>query len=411
MSIPKKYLNSKVIWISASIVLALGLFVLGLYIGFAHRSYVSRVTGISNSEAPAGISADFEPFWKVWNIIDQKYPDANGVSAQDRVYGAIKGLVGSIGDPYSVYFPPQDSKDFKDVINGSFEGIGMEVGIKDKILTVVAPLKGTPAEAAGIKAGDKLIKIGNVTTSDMSVDKAVELIRGPKGTTVKLTIYHDGATAPVEISVTRDTINIPTLDEILRPDGVYVITLYNFDAASDNLMRNALKNFAASGSKSLVLDLRGNPGGYLDSAVDMASFFLSEGDTVVTEDFGSNGTQQIYRSKGFSLLDLKNIKVAILVDKGSASASEILAGALNQHNVAPLIGETTYGKGSVQEVVDITKDTTLKITVAKWLTPDGTWISKKGLTPTIPVTLTAANTANHADPVLDRALQYFKTGK
>jgi carboxyl-terminal processing protease len=148
MSIPKKYLNSKVIWISASIVLALGLFVLGLYIGFAHRSYVSRVTGISNSEAPAGISADFEPFWKVWNIIDQKYPDANGVSAQDRVYGAIKGLVGSIGDPYSVYFPPQDSKDFKDVINGSFEGIGMEVGIKDKILTVVAPLKGTPAEAA-----------------------------------------------------------------------------------------------------------------------------------------------------------------------------------------------------------------------------------------------------------------------
>jgi carboxyl-terminal processing protease len=411
MSIPKKYLNSKVIWISASIVLALGLFVLGLYIGFAHRSYVSRVTGISNSEAPAGISADFEPFWKVWNIIDQKYPDANGVSAQDRVYGAIKGLVGSIGDPYSVYFPPQDSKDFKDVINGSFEGIGMEVGIKDKILTVVAPLKGTPAEAAGIKAGDKLIKIGNVTTSDMSVDKAVELIRGPKGTTVKLTIYHDGATAPVEISVTRDTINIPTLDEILRPDGVYVITLYNFDAASDNLMRNALKNFAASGSKSLVLDLRGNPGGYLDSAVDMASFFLPEGDTVVTEDFGSNGTQQIYRSKGFSLLDLKNIKVAILVDKGSASASEILAGALNQHNVAPLIGETTYGKGSVQEVVDITKDTTLKITVAKWLTPDGTWISKKGLTPTIPVTLTAANTANHADPVLDRALQYFKTGK
>jgi carboxyl-terminal processing protease len=411
MSIPKKYLNSKVIWISASIVLALGLFVLGLYIGFAHRSYVSRVTGISNSEAPAGISADFEPFWKVWNIIDQKYPDANGVSAQDRVYGAIKGLVGSIGDPYSVYFPPQDSKDFKDVINGSFEGIGMEVGIKDKILTVVAPLKGTPAEAAGIKAGDKLIKIGNVTTSDMSVDKAVELIRGPKGTTVKLTIYHDGATAPVEISVTRDTINIPTLDETLRPDGVYVITLYNFDAASDNLMRNALKNFAASGSKSLVLDLRGNPGGYLDSAVDMASFFLPEGDTVVTEDFGSNGTQQIYRSKGFSLLDLKNIKVAILVDKGSASASEILAGALNQHNVAPLIGETTYGKGSVQEVVDITKDTTLKITVAKWLTPDGTWISKKGLTPTIPVTLTAANTANHADPVLDRALQYFKTGK
>jgi carboxyl-terminal processing protease len=192
---------------------------------------------------------------------------------------------------------------------------------------------------------------------------------------------------------------------------VFVINLYNFSASSASLMQDALGKFSASGSKNLIIDLRGNPGGYLDSAVDMASFFLPEGDTVVTEDIGSSGTPKVYRSKGYSLLNMKNIKVAVLVDKGSASASEILAGALQQHNVAPLIGETTYGKGSVQEVIDVTDNTTMKITVAKWLTPNGTWISEHGLTPDIPVTVTAANTANKADPVLDRALEYFKNGK
>ncbi len=393
------------------LVVAGGIFVLGLYIGFQHRPYADRVSGVSNIDVPSAVQADFEPFWKVWNIIDEKYPGASKVTAQERVYGAIKGLVGSIGDPYSVFFPPQDSKDFQDTISGSFEGIGMEVGIKDKILTVVSPLKGTPSERAGIKAGDKIVKINGTSTNDMSVDRAVDLIRGPKGTTVKLEIYREGEDKTREISVVRDVINIPTLDSELRSDGVYVISLYNFSASSASLMEAALQKFAASGSTQLIIDLRGNPGGYLDSAVDMASFFLPAGDVVVTEDFGTNGTPKVYRSKGFDLLDLAHIKVVVLGDKGSASASEILAGALQQHKVAPLIGETTYGKGSVQEVLDVTGDTTMKITVAKWLTPDGTWISEHGLTPDIPVQVTEKDIANHVDPVLNRALQYFKTGK
>lgn len=403
--------RTKILSILGSVILLAGVFVLGIRIGYAHRPYVTRVTDIANSGVPAGTSADFESFWKVWSLIDQEYPGASKVSAQDRVYGAIKGLVASLGDPYSVYFPPTDSKDFQDTIKGSFDGIGMEVGMKDKVLTVIAPLKNTPAEKAGIKAGDKILKIDATTTNDMSVDKAVDLIRGPKGTTVKLTIFREGEDQPREIAVMRDTIDIPTLDQELRPDGVYVITLYNFSANSAMLMEGALQKFTESGSKDLVIDLRGNPGGYLDSAVFISSFFLPEGDVIVSEDFGTSKAQNIYRSKGYQLLDLKHIKVAILVDKGSASASEIVSGALSEHGVAPLIGEQTYGKGSVQKVLDVTDTTTLKLTVAKWLTPNGVSISEKGLTPTIPVTLTAKNTAGGHDPVMERALQYLKTGK
>ena len=404
-------LRTKALFVAGSVLLLTGVFFLGTYVGYEHRPYVSRITNVSDKTVPADITADFEPFWKVWALIDQKHPGADKINAQDRVYRAIKGLVGSLNDPYSVYFPPQDSKDFQSTIAGSFEGIGMEVGEKDSILTVVAPLKDSPSEKAGIKAGDKILKIDKANTNDMSVDQAVNLIRGPKGTTVKLTLFREGEDKPREISVVRDTISIPTLDYKLRDDGVFVISLYNFSATSASLMEEALQNFASSGSTKLIIDLRGNPGGYLDSAVDMASFFLPKGDVVVTEDFGAGGKPTIYRSKGFDLLDMKKIKVALLVDKGSASASEILAGALNEHGVAPLIGETTYGKGSVQEVLDVTDSTTLKLTVAKWLTPDGTWISLKGLDPTIPVKVTDKDIANKVDPAFDRALQYFKDGK
>jgi len=403
--------HKKIGLICAAVVVLVGVFALGMYVESVRRPYSASVTDVINKDAPAGITADMEPFWKVWTLIDQKSPEASKVSSQDRVYGAIKGLVESLGDPYSVYFPPQDSKDFHDTITGSFEGIGMEVGIKDKVLTVVAPLKNTPAEQAGIKSGDKILKIDSKATDGMSVDEAVNLIRGPKGSVVQLTLYRDGQDKPLVISVTRDVIDIPTLDSKLRSDGVYVISLYNFSASSSTLMEEALHKFAASGSTKLIIDLRGNPGGYLDSAVDMASYFLPEGDVVVSEDFGTNGAPRVYRSKGYDLLNMNKIKVAILVDKGSASASEIVAGALSEHGVAPLIGETTYGKGSVQEVMDVTDDTTLKLTVAKWLTPNGISISEKGLDPTIPVTVTDQDIANKVDPVLNRALDYLQNGK
>ena len=359
---------------------------------------------------PDGVTADFDAFWKVWNLIDQKYPGAKDVSAQDRVYGAIQGLVGSLNDPYSVYFPPKESKDFEDTVNGSFEGIGLEVGIKDKALTVISPLKNTPAYKAGIKAGDIVLKIDGASTADMTVDQAVHLIRGKKGQTVKLSIYRVGEDQPRDISVVRDVIDIPTLDTEKQGD-VFIIHLYNFGASSAIEMNKAVDEFRQSGDTKLIIDLRNDPGGYLDAAVNIVSMFLPEGTTVVRENFGSTTPEHVYRSKGFNLVDPSKVKIAILINKGSASASEIMAGALSEAGAAKLIGETSYGKGSVQEVLDVTDSTTLKLTIAKWLTPKGVWISKKGINPDITVTEDATKPIDPKnDPVINRAVQYFNTG-
>lgn len=406
----QKSIYKKIIHILVTILVVGLIFFAGMYFGYKHRPYVDQVVGVSNKTSISVADEDFSPFWKVWHIIDEKYPGADAVTQAKRIQGAISGLVSSLDDPYSVFFPPEESKDFEATINGSFEGVGMEIGIKNKTLTVIAPLKNTPAERAGMKAGDLILKIGDTVTSDMTVEKAVRLIRGPQGTDIKLTIFREGEDKPRDISITRDVIEIPTIDGSLRSDGIYVIRLYNFSANSAPLMEEQLRSFVASGSNKLVIDVRNNPGGYLDSAVQIASFFLPEGEVIVTEDFGKNGEPRAYRSRGYNLLSNSNIKVAVLVDKGSASASEILAGALNEHGIAPLIGETTYGKGSVQEVLNVTKDTTLKLTVAKWLTPNGVSISEHGLTPTISVEV-PEDTDPLKDPVLERAVDYFKTGK
>ena len=280
----------------------------------------------------------------------------------------------------------------------------MEVGIKDNVLTVVAPLKDTPAYRAGIKPGDKILKIDSTLTSSLNIDNAIKMMRGDKGTTVILTILHLGEQSPEEIKIVRDIINIPTLDTEARKDGIFVIKLYSFTATSADLFRNAMQQFVNSGDSKLVLDLRGDPGGYLDAAVDMASWFLPEGKTVVTEDYGPNKAPDVLRSKGYNIFTNK-LKFVILIDGGSASASEILAGAMQDNGIAKLVGAQSFGKGSVQEVVDVTPDTILKITVARWLTPNGTSISEKGLTPDYPVAITQKDVDNKVDPQMDKAVE------
>ena len=379
-------------------------FVSGIYIGDRNRPEIDKVTGISGKATQVATLADFSPFWKVWNTMNEKYPGAAKISDQDKVYGAISGLVGSLNDPYSVFFAPDEAKSFEEEIAGNFTGIGMEVGIKDKILTVIAPLKDTPAYRADIKPGDKILKIDKTVTSNLSIEEAIKLIRGEKGTTVTLTIFRDGESNSREIKIIRDVINIPTLDTEKRPDGIFVIKLYSFTANSADLFRNAMKEFVDSGDGKLLLDLRGNPGGYLDAAVDMASWFLPSGKTIVSEDYGSNKSPDVYRSKGYDIFTDK-LKFVILMDGGSASASEILAGAMQDQGKAKLVGTQSFGKGSVQEVVDITPDTILKITVAKWLTPNGTSISEKGLTPDYVVEFTQKDADAKKDPQLDKAVQ------
>ena len=401
--------TSKTKYVLGMVFLVAGFFALGVYVGLESQPEVEKVGGLINKEGEVVSPADFSPFWKAWNTIDEKSPDASKVGAEDRVYGAISGLVDSLNDPYSVFFKPEEAKIFEEEISGNFSGVGMEVGLKDKILTVIAPLKDTPAYKAGIKPGDRILKIGETITTDIDIDKAIKLIRGSQGTTVTLTVLSEDEKEPREVKIVRDIIQIPTLDTELRKDRIFVIKLYNFSANSPALFRKAIRKFAESNTDKLLLDLRGNPGGYLEAAVDMASWFLPAGKTIVTEDY-TNDEKIVFRSKGYDLFTEK-LKFVILIDGGSASASEIVAGALRDHGRAKLVGSKSYGKGSVQEVVNITSDTLLKITVAKWLTPNGSLIDQVGLTPDYEVELIRKDAEQNKDPQMEKAVELLLNGK
>lgn len=393
---------------AAVLVIIAGSFIAGSYVATRRSlAMANSAADILNKDAGRPDSVDFALFWKAWKILDEKYV-ATKVSTtttdQDKVWGAIEGLAASYGDPYTVFFPPTETKNFQSEINGNLEGIGVEIDTRDGVITVVTPLKDTPAYKAGIMAGDKILKIDDTITANLTPEQAVSKIRGKKGTSVRLTVLRQDEKLPREITITRDVINVPTIDTELRKDGVFVINLYTFTADSPSLFRNALKEFVMSNSNKLILDLRNNPGGYLDAAVDMASWFLPADKVVVREDAGEHGDDLILKSRGYNIFN-KNLKMAIVVDGGSASASEILAGALNEHGVAKLVGAKTYGKGSVQELVSLTPETSLKITIARWLTPNGTSISDHGLTPDVEVKVTQEDLDKNFDAQLEKAAE------
>ncbi|MHB8710515.1 MAG: S41 family peptidase [Minisyncoccota bacterium] len=353
-------------------------------------------------------SVDLADFWKAWNALGANYVITHASStlpsARDRIFGAISGLAASYGDPYTTFFPPAEAKAFADNISGSFAGVGMEIDIKDSVLVVVAPLKGTPAEKAGIKAGDQIAAIDGKSTDGLSIDEAVSEIRGPVGTTVDLTVIRRGK--PLDIKIVRDTIQVPEIDDGLdAASGVYHIALYEFTSNSADLFDQAFARFRVSGSKKLVLDLRGNPGGYLDAAVDIASHFIQKGAVVVTEDFGGKAPNQVHTSLGYDDMPA-GTKIVVLIDGGSASASEILAGALQDAHIATLIGTKSFGKGSVQTLLDLDGGS-LKVTVARWITPAGHWIMGNGVTPDITVPFTEADAAAKKDPQMARAVQFL----
>lgn len=381
-------------------------------IGFrsGETSVPASIQGIENAQ-DASANIDFTPFWRAWNIINEKYVPASTtketVTSEDKLYGSIKGLAASLNDPYTVFFPPVEAELFESDIRGNFEGVGMEVLAQDGAITVIAPLKDSPAFRAGMLAGDRIIKINDKETSAMTTEEAVKFIRGPRGTSVTVTVWRSGVKEPFDVKLVRDIINIPVINTKSLPGGIFVIELYSFSENSPNLFRQALREFILSGNEKMILDLRGNPGGYLEAAIDMASWFLPSSFVVVREDFGDRREERIYRSRGYDIFTDK-LKLVILIDKGSASASEILAGALSEHGKAILVGETTFGKGSVQELVDITSDTSLKVTVARWLTPNGISISEKGIEPDYKVLRTPEDAQAGRDHQLDKALEILK---
>jgi carboxyl-terminal processing protease len=358
---------------------------------------------------PEGV--ELAPLWKAWRAIDEKFvPDtaatttATSTTAEKRVWGMISGLAESLDDPYTFFLPPADNQLFTDDMSGSFGGVGMEIEVRDGVLTVVSPLKETPADRAGISPGDHILKIDGKDTKGLDVTSAVKLIRGPSGTTVVLTLMRESWDEPREVSVTRAIINAPIVTTETRPGGVFVVHVTSFSANAPDLFRQALREFVRSGDTKLIVDLRGNPGGYLEAAVDMASWFLPSGKVVVIEDYAGHRSNIVHRSLGYDVFN-KNLRMAVLVNKGSASASEILANALRHYRIVTLVGTKTFGKGSVQELVDITPNTALKLTVARWEGPDGSQIPKEGIAPDVEVALTEEDRKADRDPQLEEAIR------
>lgn len=376
----------------------------GFYVGQLY-GYVPPIQGTTNLEVGQAEGVDFSLFWDAWRILQEEYAGPEPIDFQAMVYGAIKGMVESLGDPYTTFMTPEDTKIFLEDVSGSFSGVGMEIGIRDNKLRIIAPLEGTPAAKAGLRPGDQIVQIDEAFAADLTIDKAVALIRGPEGTQVKLSIFREGWEEPRDFDIERAIITIPSLEWKMLDNGVAYVKIFQFseklEGAFAEVEREALRS-----SDTIVLDLRNNPGGFLHVAVNMAGWFLQRGDVVVIEDFGSKSERKEHKAHGNA--KLSNHKLVILINEGTASASEILAGALRDNRGILLIGEKSFGKGSVQEVKELKDKSSLKVTIANWLTPKGNLIADKGLEPDIVVKVTDEDWDTGQDPQFDKALEALK---
>ena len=349
---------------------------------------------------------DFSLFWEAWDILQEKFVSPEKIDVQKMIYGAISGMVKSLEDPYTVFFNPEETKRFEEEVSGTFEGVGLEIGVRKGQLQVITPLEGTPAQKAGILAGDKIIKINEIYSRDINIEEAVNLIRGEMGTEVTLTILREGWDEPKEFKIKRAIIEVPSLKWKLVDNNIAYIELYQFFEKTNADFRKAAIEILNSPAEKIILDLRNNPGGLLNVVQNVAGWFLERGEIVVIEDFGEGKEREEYKSEGpAKFLDYPMV---ILINQGSASGSEILAGALRDNRDILLIGETSFGKGLVQEPVELRGGSSLKITVAKWLTPKEDLINDKGLEPDIRVEMTEEDYEEGRDPQLDKAIEVIK---
>jgi len=388
--------------------------VLGLTFWFGFERGQSHNPNILNSDEALNVGDldgnekfDLSLYWKVMKTLREKYVDAGKLTADKLLYNSIKGMVATAGDPYTVFMDPDENKEFDEDIEGTFEGIGAELGIKQGILTVVSPLKDSPAEKAGLRTGDKILKVDDESTADMSIDDAVSKIKGKDGTTVKLTVYRAEAEEKTkDIVITRGVIKIDSVTYEMKDNNIAYFNVVRFGDDTAIVFNNLLKEMPEN-VNGIVIDLRNNPGGYLDVAVDMASLMLPDGKVVVIEE-DKDGKKKNFYTTGKD--KLSQIKTVVLINEGSASASEILSGALrdNRDDVT-LVGKQSFGKGSVQELVNLPNNTSVKITVARWLTPNGEQINEVGIAPDVEVDLTDDDYNNDRDPQLDKALEILRS--
>src|SRR3989338_4392882 len=351
---------------------------------------------------------DFSLFWDVWDRLDQRFVSKDRLDPQTMYYGAIKGMVAALDDPYTFFLTPNENKQSKDDLGGLFEGIGAQLGLKEGRIAVIAPIKSSPAERAGIQSGDIIIKVNNESTSDWPLQKAVSKIRGPKGTKVVLTIFRSGEEKT--FSIIRDEIKVPSV-ELDHKNDIAIIKLNRFgddtNSEWDKHIVEVSNEWKANKIKGMILDVRDNPGGFLQSAIYISSEFLPRGVVVVRQEYKDKRKAQIFNvDRDGKLLD---IPLVVLINNGSASASEIVSGALRDHKRARLVGVKSFGKGSIQEALDLTGGSGLHVTIAKWVLPNGDWINGKGITPDIKVDNEKSDGKNtlakDKDAQLDKALE------
>lgn len=389
------------------IILILSSFTLGIFIGQNNNISLLSSFKIVDKERLSDQpdqKIDFSLFWQVWNFVKDNYV-TQPVDEKKMFYGALSGIVASLGDPHSVFLDPETSKEFNQELSSSLEGIGAEVGIKKGELTVIAPLPESPAEKAGLRAGDKIFKIDDLETHGIAIDYAISLIRGKAGTKVRLTISRDGLTEAKEFDITREKIYFKTVKWEKKENNIVLLTISNFNEDTEADFNLAAKQILAESPSGIILDLRNNPGGFLDTAVKVSSFWIDKDQVVVKEKF-SNGNILNHKSNGPTYF--KDYKTAILVNQGSASGSEIVAGALQDYGLATLIGKKTFGKGSVQTLEDLKDGSAIKLTIAKWLTPRERSIDEEGIKPDIEVDLTDEDYNNDKDPQLEKAIEFIK---
>ena len=346
----------------------------------------NTLSPLVNVDTPKDAHVNFDLFWQVWKMLELSYIDKTKVNSQQMMWGAIKGMTQSLGDPYTVFLPPEENTATRQTLDGAFEGIGAQLGMKDDRIVVIAPLKGLPADKAGLLPGDVVVQVDGYDTAGWSVPEAVEKIRGQKGSSVKLAILHPEAKDLVDITIVRERIEVPVVELTFR-DNIVVVRLNQFVETMPHQWEETMKTVESTcgtGAQScdgVILDLRNNPGGFLQGSVYITSEFLTEG-TVVIQEF-TNGRQEVYAVDREGILT--SVPLVVLVNEGSASASEIVAGSLQVHKRATLVGKTTFGKGTIQERKELADGAGLHITTAKWLLPDESWINEKGIKPDVEV--------------------------
>lgn len=393
-----------VIGIVLEIVLIIVIGAGGFYFGILYSSIQPHeVQVVIKNVSASSTSPDFNTFWQAWDIVKRDALHGESLTDKEIMYGAIRGVVGSLEDPHTVFMPPPDAKKFNEEIKGSFGGVGMEIGKKDGRLLVIAPLKNSPAEKAGLLANDYIIKIGDIFTDALDVEQAVSKIRGQKGTEVQLEYIREGWTESKKVSIIRDNIVVPTSDYTKLESKIAHIKLYNFNEKAAGAIVEELKKAEKDGAERIILDLRNNPGGFLEIAVRIAGLWLPIGLPVVSEEFRDKAKNESYSSPGNGAL--KGIPTVILVNGGSASASEILAGALRDDLGLKIIGTNTFGKGTVQVLRELTDGSNIKVTVANWLLPKGSTIEGNGIKPDIEIKITEDQIKKGEDPQLKRAIE------